>query len=83
MPIVVDPLISPTKTAELVGLARGSLFAMSREGRFPQPIKISTTRTAYSATEIAEWIEVRKAERGCDEMRRRALLARKKKAAGG
>ena len=86
--IEVDPLLSPRKVAELVGLARESLFDMSRKGKFPQPIKISTTRTAYSAAEVAEWIEARKKERGNDVMRRISAMGveakrRKREAAGG
>lgn len=68
--IEVDPLLSPRKVAELVGLARESLFDMTRKGKFPKPVKISTTRVAYVASEIAEWIEARKQQRGNDEMRR-------------
>ncbi len=61
--IEVDPLLSPKKTAELVGLVRESLFDLSRKGKFPKPVRVTSTRTAYLASEVAEWIEQRKAER--------------------
>jgi prophage regulatory protein len=86
---MIDPLLSPHAVAELVGLARTSLFDLSRKGKFPKPVKITSTRTAYLASEVAEWIEAKKAdrERGHDELRAKAVHAvsfrGKKKAAGG
>jgi prophage regulatory protein len=87
--IEVDPLLSPDKVAELVGLKRQSLFDLSRAGRFPKPVRIASTRTAYLASEVKAWIDARVAdrERGHDELRAKACHAvsfrGKKKAAGG
>jgi predicted DNA-binding transcriptional regulator AlpA len=84
----VDPLLSPNRTAELVGLARKTLCDLTRAGKFPKPIKLTPTRTAYSSAEIAQWIEARKNERGSEVMSRVSAMGveakrRKREAAGG
>lgn len=45
------------------GLSRSTLYAMIAEGRFPQPIKLGLRAVGWADSEIADWLESRKAQR--------------------
>ena len=45
------------------GLSRSTLYAMMAEGRFPKPMKLGERAVGWSESEIATWLEGRKAQR--------------------
>ena len=46
-----------------VSYSRVQLWKMVRDGLFPPPIKISTNRNAWVASEVTAWLEARMNER--------------------
>jgi prophage regulatory protein len=38
-------------------LSRSTILVMVREGRFPQPVRLGYSRTAYVEAEVVEWME--------------------------
>lgn len=45
------------------GLSRSTIYAMMAEGTFPSPIKLGLRAVGWSETELAAWLESRKAQR--------------------
>jgi prophage regulatory protein len=43
--------------------SRTQLWKLTKQGRFPKPVKISDSRSAYVASEVEAWLEERKNER--------------------
>ena len=57
-------LLSADDLRELgIRYSRAQLHKMVARGGFPRPIKISTHRSAWVASEIDAWLEARMAER--------------------
>lgn len=59
-------LLSKKETAGLVGVHAEHLMRMTRQGRFPRPIKLGGTANCavrFIAEEVEAWIAVRMAER--------------------
>ena len=56
-----ERVLSPGKVAEMLGVARSSLFRIRRdpEAEFPAPIRISTRRIGWVSGEVQEWINSR------------------------
>jgi prophage regulatory protein len=51
----------PTVLAR-IGISRSTLWAWTRAGKFPPPVKIGPRAVAWRAREINDWIEARTAE---------------------
>ncbi len=47
----------------VTGLSRSTIYAMMAQGTFPQPIKLGARAVGWPESEIAAWLEARKAER--------------------
>lgn len=45
------------------GLGRSTIYAMMAAGTFPKPIKLGAKAVGWPESEIAAWLEGRKAER--------------------
>lgn len=45
------------------GLSRSSIYRLAAAGQFPKPIPIGPRAVGWRADEIAEWVELRTAER--------------------
>lgn len=45
------------------GLSRSTIYRLAGLGRFPRGIKLTERTTAWAASEIADWVESRMAER--------------------
>lgn len=59
-------LMSKKDVAELVGFHPESVMRLSRQGRFPKPIKTGATENCavrFVAEEVEQWIGARMAER--------------------
>lgn len=55
------------------GLPRSTLYRLCRLGRFPRPTKLSERSSAWSASEVDQWLSDRLAER--DVARHEAVAA--------
>jgi prophage regulatory protein len=47
-----------------VGLRRSTIYALAKEGQFPQPIKLSVHASAWIEEEIDAWLRARIAAAG-------------------
>lgn len=56
-------LMSPKEAAEATTMSRVLLSMMSKEGKFPQAVKIGVKRQAYVRAEVHSWIDQRIASR--------------------
>lgn len=45
------------------GLSRSTIYAMMQAGAFPKPIPLGLRAVGWAESEIAAWLEARKAER--------------------
>jgi prophage regulatory protein len=54
-----DRLIRLPEVSARVGLARSSIYELIAVGKFPRQIRLTPRTSAWSASEIAEWIEER------------------------
>jgi len=57
-----DRLIPGKEVVNVVNLSRSTIWRLRRRGLFPEPIRISAGRVAWSANDIDEWITSRRAE---------------------
>lgn len=48
---------------ERTGLSRSTIYAMMAAGSFPKPIPLGLRAVGWAESEIAAWLESRKAER--------------------
>lgn len=42
---------------EMTGMARSTIYAKIKEGRFPRPLKISPRLVAWDKRDVVDWIE--------------------------
>lgn len=54
-----DRLIPWGEVNRLTSLSRTSVWRLSRLGRFPKPVRISTGRSAWSEAAVRSWIRAR------------------------
>lgn len=54
-----DCLLSWPALRTLVPLSRATIWGMRREGKFPQPLRISNSRIAWRRSDVHAWIEQR------------------------
>ncbi len=45
------------------GLSRSTLYTMMAEGNFPRPVKLGARAVGWAESEIAAWLDGRKAAR--------------------
>jgi prophage regulatory protein len=63
---IVRRLMSKRETAQLVGVHPEHLMRMTRQDRFPKPIKLGSTKNCavrFIAEEVEAWVAVRAAAR--------------------
>jgi predicted DNA-binding transcriptional regulator AlpA len=70
-----DDLIGPEETAELAGIARGTLASLRQKGEGPPYFKISYRNVRYSRAEVLDWIAQRRVTPGAVRVRRSAGAA--------
>lgn len=51
-----ERLIRTREVMDRTSLSRSLLYEMIRRGTFPQPIRISSRRTAWPESEVSRWI---------------------------
>lgn len=59
-----DRLISSKELRQLIPYSLMHIWRMEKAGRFPRRISLGPNRVAWSLSEVADWQEARKAERG-------------------
>lgn len=53
--------IRPNHLAELLGVSPATIWRYAKRPEFPKPIKLSARATAFSAVEIHNWLDSKKA----------------------
>lgn len=59
-------ILKAKEVAERVSISTSQVYRLARDGRFPEPIKITENRSGWLETEVDQWI---------DECIRRSRLA--------
>jgi predicted DNA-binding transcriptional regulator AlpA len=57
-----DRLLSPAVVFEKVSLSRTTIWRLVKSHAFPQPIRLTPGRHAWSAHDVDRWIEAKKSE---------------------
>lgn len=60
---MADYILRRDKVQERTGLSRSTIYAMMAAGSFPKPIPLGLRAVGWAESEIAAWLESRKAER--------------------
>ncbi len=50
-------LIDVRKVSELTGLHRTTINRQVRDGRFPRPVQLTTSRIAWRLADVRKWLE--------------------------
>ena len=59
-----DQVLRWRQVRDVVGLSRSTLWRMSREGRFPQPVQLSSAASVgWLKSEVEAWVRERAAQR--------------------
>lgn len=56
---ITERLLSWRDVRNRVSLSRATVFALRRNKRFPQPVRVSPGRVAWKESDIARWIAER------------------------
>lgn len=61
--------LSKREAAASIGLSAQSLMRLVREGKFPQPVRVTDRRPGFDIEEVRAWAEGRKrsARGACDD----------------
>ena len=59
-------ILKAKEVAERVSISTSQVYRLARDGRFPEPVKITENRSGWLETEVDQWI---------DECIRRSRLA--------
>ena len=58
-----DVFLRAEEVTRITGIPRSTRYELIEQGKFPKPIKLSVRMVAWSAAEIAEWMQRRIAAR--------------------
>lgn len=58
-----DYILRRTEVQKRTGLARSTIYSMMAAGAFPKPLPIGVRAVGWAESEIAAWLEARKAAR--------------------
>jgi len=61
--VLGDRILPFSEVCQQVGLRKTSVYGLIAEGAFPRPIRLTAQRRGWLSSEVAAWIEARKAER--------------------
>ena len=56
---VRDVLIRIDNVCAITGLSVPTIYRLMSQGKFPRPVKITTTARAWKLSEVAAWVESR------------------------
>jgi prophage regulatory protein len=57
--VPLDRLLPMSKVIDLTSLSKATVYRKVAEGTFPAPLRIGTSRVAWSESDIAQWIKTR------------------------
>lgn len=60
---MIDEIKRMRGVTEATGLGKSQVYELMKQGEFPRPITLVGTAKGWLSSEIAEWIESRKAQR--------------------
>ena len=60
---MADTFLRAEEVTRVTGIPRATRYELIARGKFPKPIKLSERMVAWSAAEIAEWMQQRIAAR--------------------
>ncbi len=63
----MEKLLSVNQVLEYVPKSRTTIWRWVRQGYFPKPIPIGTTGKAWVQSEVEEWLQDQKEQRGAYE----------------
>lgn len=58
-----DRILRRPEVQSRTGLSRSTIYAMLAEGAFPAPVRLGARAVGWPESEIAAWLESRKAAR--------------------
>jgi prophage regulatory protein len=50
-------ILKAREVAERVSISTSQVYRLARDGRFPQPVKITENRSGWLETEVDQWID--------------------------
>ncbi len=50
-------ILKAKEVAERVSISTSQVYRLARDGRFPQPVKITENRSGWLETEVDQWID--------------------------
>ena len=50
-------ILKAKDVAERVSISTSQVYRLARDGRFPQPVKITENRSGWLETEVDQWID--------------------------
>jgi prophage regulatory protein len=56
-------ILKATEVAGIVSLSVSQIWRLTRQGKFPSPIKLTTCRSGWLEAEVLEWVSERIAGR--------------------
>lgn len=71
----VERLLTIAEVCRITSLSRSTVYRLSRGGLFPRPVHLTTNRSAFVQSELAQWIAERTARAG--DRRRLSIAADK------
>ena len=58
-----DKMLRRPIVEDMTGLGRSTIYDLMAKGQFPRPVKLTGRAVAWPESEVAAWLESRKAER--------------------
>ena len=58
-----DKMLRRPIVENMTGLGRSTIYDLMAKGQFPRPVKLTGRAVAWPESEVAAWLESRKAER--------------------
>ena len=50
-------ILKAKEVAERVSISTSQVYRLARDGRFPEPVKITENRSGWLETEVEQWID--------------------------
>ena len=50
-------ILKAKEVAERVSISTSQVYRLARDGRFPEPVKITEKRSGWLETEVDQWID--------------------------
>ena len=58
-----DKMLRRPIVEDMTGLGRSTIYDLMAKGQFPRPVKLTGRAVAWPESEVAAWLESRKADR--------------------